>query len=122
MRLVFVYHVWGPGQGSVHDLQNYIRVAEGLGHEVVLYGSVNGSQFKYSTEISDSDVLVFIFEGVTELQYGDNLDLSRLIARVPRERRVVIDCDGGYNDAITFGGDLNHVDVTASARWIEICD
>jgi hypothetical protein len=109
-------------RGSAQDMHNYVRVAETLGHEVVLYGRPKGSPFNYSTEISRSDALVFIFEGTTALQYGDNLDLTRLIAQVPRERRVVIDCDGRYNDAIRFGGDLNHPNAAVSARWVEICD
>ena len=32
----------------------------------------------------------------------------RLLEAVPRSRRVVIDCDGAYNDPIEFGGDYNH--------------
>lgn len=123
MRLVFVHWVWGPDVGSVQDLHNYARISEALGHEVVLYGSGNGLPFKCSTEVSDSDALVFIFESKTALQHGDTLDLARLVARVPRERRVVVDCDGGYNDAIRLGGDdFNHPDAAASARWVEICD
>src|SRR5260221_12830280 len=121
MRLVFVHYVIA-NKGSAQDMHNYVRVAEELGHEVVLYGSANGSPFNYSTEISRSDALVFILEGMPVLQYGDNLDLTRLIAQVPRERRVVIDCDGRYNDAITFGGDRNHPNAALSARWIELCD
>ena len=121
MRLVFVHYVMAD-RGSAQDMHNYARVAETLGHEVVLYGRPNSLPFNYSTEISRSDALVFIFEGTTALQYGDNLDLTRLIAQVPRERRVVIDCDGRYNDAIRFGGDLNHPNAAVSARWVEICD
>src|SRR5258706_1819200 len=121
MRIVFVHYLKTTG-GSAQDIHSYMRVAEELGHEIVLYGHANGSPFNYSTETSRSDALVFIFEGITALQYGDNLDLTRLIAQVPRERRVVIDCDGGYNDAISFGGDLNHANPAASARLIEICN
>jgi hypothetical protein len=121
VRLVFVHYVM-TDRGSAQDVHNYVRVAEGLGHEIVLYGHASGSPFNYSTEISRSDALVFIVESKTALQYGDNLDLTRLIAQVPRERRVVIDCDGRYNDAIRVGGDLNHPNAAASLRWIEICD
>ena len=121
MRLVFVHHVT-TDRGSAQDVHNYVRAAKELGHEIVLYGSADDSPLNYSTEISRSDALVFIFELRTGLQYGDNLDLTRLIAQVPRERRVVIDCNGSYNDAIRFGGDLNHANATESARWIELCD
>jgi glycosyltransferase involved in cell wall biosynthesis len=122
MRLVFFYWVIGDHSGSVQDLHNYVRVAEELGHEVVMYGSANDLPFNYSTEVSPSDGLVFIFEITTALQYGDRLDLAQLLARVPRERRIVIDCDGAYNDAISLGDDANHRDAAASAAWVEICD
>src|SRR5438045_468807 len=98
MRLVFVHYVV-PDRGSAQDMHNYAQAARDAGHEVVLYGSANGSPFDYTVDVSASDALIFIFEWTTGLQYGDNLDLTRLLAQVPRERRVVIDCDGGYNEA-----------------------
>ena len=45
-----------------------------------------------------------------------------MIGNVPRNRRVVIDCDGKYNDAIHVDGDTNHRDAAASRQWTEICD
>ncbi len=122
MRVVIL--CWLPvDAGSATSLHSYRRVAEKLGHELVVYGPVTGSPFDYSTEVSESDALVFIFESQTALEYGDELDLARLVARVPRERRIVVDQDGGYNDAIRLGGDdSNHPDAAASARWVEICD
>jgi hypothetical protein len=50
------------------------------------------------------------------------VDLLRLVARVPRRRRVVIDCDGNYNDAINVAGDVNHRDPELSRKWINVCD
>jgi len=34
----------------------------------------------------------------------------------------VIDCDGGYNDALSVAGDTNHPDAESSRRWIAVCD
>jgi hypothetical protein len=121
MRVMFVCWLAVDG-GSAQTIYNFSQAARELGHETVVYGHANGSPFTYSTEISPSDALVFIVESTTALEYGDNLDLTRLIAQVPRERRVVIDNDGRYNDAIRLGGDLNHPNAASSARWIEICD
>jgi hypothetical protein len=42
--------------------------------------------------------------------------------KAPRERRIVIDCDGNYNDAISVGGDYNHQDASASRVWTDICE
>jgi hypothetical protein len=69
-----------------------------------------------------ADAVVFIFEWTTDLQFGDRLDLLRLVNQVPRSRRVVIDCDGKYNDAVNIVGDYNHADAETSRRWVEVCD
>jgi hypothetical protein len=122
MRLMFVHYVQ-EDRGSPQDLYNYARVAQALHHEVAIYGPSNPmSPFNYSVDIASADAIIFIFEWTTDLQYGDNLDLARLVGKVPRDRRVVIDCDGKYNDAISVIGDYNHRDEATSRRWLEICD
>src|SRR5262245_34610270 len=121
MRLIFVHWVY-EDRGSAQDLHNYREVAERLGHEVVIYGPPELSCFHYSLEIEEADAVIFIFEWTTDLQRGDQIDWARLVARVPRARRLVIDCDGKYNDAISVVGDYNHLDAAASRRWIELCD
>ena len=121
MRLIFVHWVY-EDRGSAQDLYNYREVASQLGHEVIIYGPPELSSFHYSLEIRETDAIVFIFEWTTELQRGDQLDWLRLAARVPRSRRVILDCDGKYNDAIRVVGDYNHPDVAASKTWMEICD
>jgi hypothetical protein len=122
MRLMFVHHVI-EDRGSAQDMYHYVRTAKSLGHEVALYGAPGGnSPFDYSLDIDSADAVIFIFEWTTDLQYGDKLDYLRLATRVPRHRRIVIDCDCKYNDAIDTVGDHNHPDAEASRRWIEICD
>lgn len=121
MRLIFVHWVY-EDRGSAQDLYNYREAAGQLGHEVVIYGAPELSSFHYSLEIGAADAVIFIFEWTTELQRGDQLDWLRLAARVPRARRVVIDCDGKYNDAISVIGDYNHPDPASSRAWIGICD
>lgn len=121
MRLIFVHWVY-EDRGSAQDLHNYRETAKRLGHEVVIYGPPELSSFHYSLEIEDDDAIIFIFEWTTDLQRGDRIDWARLVARVPRARRVVIDCDGKYNDAISVVGDYNHLDAAGSRKWIELCD
>ena len=108
MRLMFVYYIL-DGAGSAQDVHNYTRVAKARGHEVLVYGPPDpNSSFNYSLDIDSADAVIFIFEWTTELRHGDHLDLARLVSKVPRDRRIVIDCDGNYNDAIAIGGDYNH--------------
>jgi glycosyltransferase involved in cell wall biosynthesis len=63
-----------------------------------------------------------VFEWTTNLQFGGRLDWMRLVEAVPRRRRLVIDCDGGYNDLIRDEGDYNHLSEQASRDWIAVCD
>jgi glycosyltransferase involved in cell wall biosynthesis len=122
MRLVF-FNWAAETHGSAQDLYNYTHVARALGHEVVLYGPYgtpnSASPFTYAKDIGFADAVIFIFEFTTD---ADALDLVRLVSKVPRRRRVVIDCDGGYNDPISLVGDVNHPDEAASRRWVEVCD
>jgi hypothetical protein len=122
MRLMFVY--WHIGDaGSAQDIHNYTQTAKALGHEVVVYGRQDAqSSVCHSREVAAADAAIFVFEWTTELRDGDQLDLLRLVAMVPRRRRIVIDCDGNYNDAITIEGDYNHRDPAMSRKWTEICD
>jgi hypothetical protein len=122
MRLMFIHHVL-EDRGSAQDMFHYARVAETMGHEIVLFGAPGkSSPFKYTTEVSSVDAAIFIFEFTTELQYGDLLAWARILSRIPRSRRIVIDCDGKYNDAIQIIGDVNHADSQHSSEWIDICD
>lgn len=122
MKLVFVY--WGfENAGSMLDLRGYSRAARAMGHEVTVYGPPNHAfGLNYSFDLAGADAVVFIFEWTTALQFGDRLDWARLLSAVPRRRRVVIDCDGAYNDPIEFGGDYNHRTAEESRRWIDLCD
>lgn len=122
MKLVFVY--WGfENAGSMLDLRGYARAARGMGHEVIVYGPPNHAfGLDYSYDLTGVEAAVFVFEWTTALQFGDRLDWARLLSAVPRRRRVVIDCDGAYNDPIEFRGDYNHRSQAESRRWIDLCD
>jgi hypothetical protein len=122
MKLVFVYYAY-ENQGSELDLQGYTRAAQEMGHEVTVYGSPNPKiPLNYSKDLRDADAVVFVLEWTAELQHGDSLDWTRLLAAVPRRRRVVIDCDGRYNEPINVHGDYNHRTEAESRWWIDFCD
>jgi hypothetical protein len=99
-----------------------MQVAQTLGHEVALYGrDYPGSSVKRSTDIESADGVVLIMEWFYKLQHDPNT-LFQLMSKVPRRRRVIIDSDGMYNDAIRVEGDYNHIDEMASRERIELCD
>lgn len=122
MKIVFVY--WGyENAGSMLDLRGYTRAAKAIGHEVHVYGPPEWAfALDYSKHLDDIDALVFVVEWTTALQFGDNVDWVRLLDAVPRNRRLVIDCDGHYNEPIWFMGDYNHRAMEASTEWIDFCD
>ena len=127
MKLMFVY--WAmEDQGSGLVIQGYTEAARALGHQVSVYGrwipgKVNPViPLDYSLDIDSADAVVFIFEWTTRLKPGDQLDLARIVGRVPRQRRVILDGDGKYNDVIPAADDYNHADERESAAWIEACD
>jgi hypothetical protein len=126
MRVMFAYHLRALRSGTVgsaRDLYAYGQVAKQLGHEVVVYGPPDpASPFVFSLDLKAVDALIFVFEWTTHLRDGDRLDFARFMTRVPRNRRVVIDCDGAYNDPISADGDCNHRNADSSRTWSEVCD
>ena len=122
MKLVFVYYAY-ENQGSSLDLQGYARAAREMGHEAIVYGVPNPKiPLNYSIDLSGADAVVLVFEWTTDLLYGDRLDWLRLVSSVPRSRRVVIDCDGRYNDPINVHGDFNHRTEAESVAYMDFCD
>jgi len=122
MRLMLAYFI-AEDAGSAQDVHRYTRVAEEMGHEIVVYGWPGAiPSFRFWRHVDWADAVIFIFEWTTQLRFGDQLDLARIVGQVPRDRRFVIDCDGGYNALIQVGPDYNHKDEAASRRWVDICD
>lgn len=122
MRIMFVYFI-AEDAGSAQDVHNYMRAAEELGHEIVLYGRPGAlPSFKFSLDVESADAVFFIFEWTTQLRFGDQLDWARLATKAPRHKRFVIDCDGAYNEMINVEGDLNHRDAASSRKWMDICE
>ncbi|HKB00793.1 MAG TPA: glycosyltransferase [Gemmataceae bacterium] len=127
MRLVFVYWAF-EDQGSGLVIQGYTEAARALGHEVAVYGRWRCARdnpnipLNYSLDLASADAVLFVFEWTTDLRPGDHLDLVRLVGAVPRNRRVILDGDGNYNDPLAEGGDYNHRDPAAARQWAEVCD
>jgi hypothetical protein len=119
---MFIYWAF-EDQGSGLLIQGYTKAAQELGHEVVVYGKPNPKiPLNYSLDINSADAAVFIFEWTTDLLEGDHLDLARLVAKIPRRRRIILDGDGNYNDLVQVDGDYNHPNMNARNRWVAVCD
>jgi hypothetical protein len=122
MRLMFVY--WKvEDAGSAQDIYNYSQAAKRLGHEVALYAPEGAvSRFNCSLDLASADGVVFPLEWNIYLHNDEPLDLEEPMRKIPRERRVVIDCDGMYNDVIRVEGDYNHPDEAGSQARTDLYD
>jgi len=122
MRLMFVYWAF-KDQGSGLVIQGYCEAAKALGHDVAVFGRPNPDiPLNYSLDIDAADAVVFIFEWTTQLLDGDALDVVRLVSKIPRRRRVILDGDGNYNDMIRVDVDYNHRDAAEAQQWMAVCD
>ena len=135
MRLMFVY--WRTGDaGSAQTLYGYAKAAEAMGHEVLLYAPEEPFPVKCSLNLESADAVIFILEWNMYLHPGElpkntvrparpglmgigHLNLVRLMNRVPRERRIVIDDDGMYNPITSVEGDFNHTSEEACRLRME---
>lgn len=120
MRLMFVY--WKlDDAGSAQDIQHYCQVAERLGHEMALYAPPGAlSKFPCSLDIESADAAIFPLEWNIYLHNNEPLDLETPMRKVPRNRRVVIDCDGMYGGVTRVDGDFNHYDEAGSRSRDEL--
>ena len=121
MRLMFVYNM-GQDVGSAHTIYNYCEAAKALGHEITVYRRTPACATNHSLDVEPPDAVIFVLEWWLELQYAGHLNLVRLLAKVPRERRIVIDNDGMYNDIVRVKGDYNHPDKPACRARRQIMD
>jgi Glycosyl transferases group 1 len=122
MKLMFVY--WQVGDaGSAQTIAHYCRSAKVLGHQAALFapaGSVSG--IPCSLDIESADAAIFPLEWNIYLHNNEPLDLDTPVRRIPRERRVVIDCDGMYADVTRVAEDYNHPDEAGSRARTELYD
>lgn len=93
---------------AVNTITNYIRVGTDLGHHVALFGEPNPefSSLPYSVDVGAFDFAVFVVYETDD--FPDLPHLARLLDRIPRERRIIIDCCGRYNETIQVEHDVNH--------------
>ncbi len=105
--------------GSVQALANYSRAGDKLGHTLAAYGSPDPrfGDLHFSTDVTAFDHVVFIFE--SRLRWMTGLQLTRILAAVPRRRRAILDADGMYNRAIVLDDyDRNHASERDRADWL----
>src|SRR5262245_61385520 len=110
-------------RGSIQAVASYVRAGDECGHTIALYGHSDPAYpgIRCSTDLSAFDYLVFICE--YGLQWMSGLRMLRVLSKVPRERRAILDADGMYNPIICVDGyDRNHANESERLQWVGHCD
>src|SRR5438876_4758322 len=120
MKLLFISQ-FDHSSRAVSTILNYAKIAASLGHEVAVFGEEN-SEFPIEFTLSPKrfDFALFVVYDTTD--FPDLPYLARLLDGVSKDRRVVIDCTGRYNDTIRIDHDFNHLeklDGHQGWEWVE---
>jgi hypothetical protein len=109
--------------GNTHAVANYMRVAPAHGHSVAIYGTPIWyvPDLQFSKDISSFDRVVYVYE--SELYRIEPLQEAIILARFPRQHRLILDTDGMYNPVVSVDGyDFNHRNEAERIQWIEHLD
>lgn len=123
MRILFAGHFeWNCG--STQTVKEYIEAGTELGLDICLsdlgpIDHVTASHLPVVDSFQETDVLVFVFESD---QFMDESRLQRVLRKVPRRRRLVIDTDGHNRNLVRVGSDANHRSIDELIAWREIFD
>lgn len=121
MKLLLVTWV-DPRVRSVSTVHRYVAAGRALGHEVAVYGNPHPGlpSLPFTTDLSRVDLALFVVQVPSD--FPDMPYLARLLDGIPRERRVVMDLWGRFNDTIRVDHDFNHLeklDGHLGWEWVE---
>src|SRR2546422_11599908 len=122
MKILFVREK-RVNAGTIHAVANYTGAGDDFGLSIALYGrqDPNFPRLRFSTEASAFDYVVFIIE--SRLQWMSGLRLPRILSRVSRGRRAILDAHGMYNPTIAVEGyDRNHANERERLVWLTTFD
>ncbi len=121
MKILFVTEL-NPWVRSVSTVHRYVAAGRRLGHEIVVYGEANPDlpQVPFTTDLSGVDFAVFAVHVPND--FPDMPCLARMLDGIPRQRRIVLDLWGRYNETIRLEHDFNHlekIDGHPAWEWTE---
>jgi hypothetical protein len=121
MRLLFVSKLSHTAR-AVNTIAKYIQVGQALGHEVAVFGEQQSEPpaLPASLDVKKFDFAVFVV--YMPWDFPDLPYLAQLLDGVPKERRIIIDCCGRYNDTIRVEHDFNHLEKMEGHQgweWVE---
>ena len=121
MKLLFVSKLERFARG-IYTITKYAQVGKALGHEVAVFGEQLSDvpSVPHSLNVKGFDFAIFVVYETSD--FPDLPYLARLLDGMPRDRRVIIDCCGRYNETIRIEHDFNHLekmDGHQGWEWVE---
>lgn len=121
MKLLFVSEM-DRYVRNAYTIAKYAQVGRALGHEIAVFGEKRSGfpGVSVSLDVRGFDFTIFVICGAWDVP--DMPHLARLLDGTPKDRRVIIDCWGRYNETIRLEHDFNHlekVDGHQDWEWIE---
>jgi hypothetical protein len=109
MRLLLVTSV-DPWVRSVATVHKFVAAGRALGHDIAVYGEPHSglSALPFTTDLDGVDFALFVVQVPSD--FPDMPYLARLLDGIPRERRVVLDLWGRFNETIRLEHDFNHLE------------
>jgi hypothetical protein len=95
---------------AINAIVNYVRIGTALGHEVALFSDPIDDlpDVPTSRDPKPFDYVMFVVYETPD--FPDLPYLAHLLDGVPRERRIIVDCTGRYNETINVEHDFNHLE------------
>jgi hypothetical protein len=109
--------------GNTHAVANYMRLAPKHGHTVAIFGTPIWyvPELQFSMDVRSFDRVLYVYE--SDLYRIGRLNEAVILAKFPRQHRLIMDTDGMYNPVVSIEGyDCNHVSEAERSRWIAHLD
>jgi hypothetical protein len=121
MKLLFVSKLDRFAR-AVSTITKYVKVGKAIGHEVAVFGEQQSEPplLDWSLDVKRFDFAIFVVNMPAD--FPDLPSLAQLLDGIPKERRVVIDCYGRFNETIRVEHDFNHLEKMEGHQgweWIE---
>jgi hypothetical protein len=107
---------------AVNTIYNYAEAGRGLGHQVAVFAEQQSEKppIPCSREVDKFDFVIFVVYNTTD--FPDLPYLAQILDGIPKERRILIDCNGRYNETIRVEHDFNHLERLEGHQgweWVE---
>ncbi len=107
---------------AIATISKYVEIGRAGGHEVAVFGEkqLELPSLEYTLDVKKFDFAVFVV--YMPFDFPDLPYLATLLDGVPKDRRVVIDCVGRYNETVRVEHDFNHLERMEGHQgweWVE---